>query len=310
MGGRNYRLAHLLLLICLALAACAAGEEGGLPLLSGEAGAGEEPPAEVEAEREEEVDLQAVESAASERPVIVGALGAENVDVLVSYLSTGYDIYNGEGEEIGEVEDFLIHIPTGAVLYLLVEHGGYMGIGDTDIPIPLSALAWHGEEQLVLQAPVEYLEGLSDVPNDWPQGEGEDWDEQIRSFWAELGVELIPEAGDVEEVQRYSELFTTAAPGEESGGVIADLVIDLTHGRVKYVLLDFGEQVLRVVPWGAVAAVTEFLVFDPDLDAEQLIAAPRVPTDLPALHTEAAWDDEIATFWAEAGFPIEESEED
>ncbi len=53
-----------------------------------------------------------------------------------------------------------------------------------------------------------------------------------------------------------------------------------------------------------------FWSLTPDLDAAQLVAAPRVPTDFPHLHTEAAWDAEIATFWAEAGFPVEESEEE
>lgn len=88
--------------------------------------------------------------------------------------------------------------------------------------------------------------------------------------------------------------------------MIADLVIDLTHGRVKYALLEFGEPTWRAVPWGAIAAATDLLVFAPELNAEQLLAAPRVPTDLPALHTDPTWDDEIALFWAEAGFPIEE----
>ena len=62
-----------------------------------------------------------------------------------SYLQAvdGTDIRNTNGDKIGEVEEVLIDadgLPAG----FLVEIGGFLGIGERDVAIPLNALEWNG----------------------------------------------------------------------------------------------------------------------------------------------------------------------
>ena len=51
------------------------------------------------------------------------------------------DIYNADGEMIGEVDDVLM-TPEGEVVAVSADIGGFLGIGDRDVVIPLDRLTF------------------------------------------------------------------------------------------------------------------------------------------------------------------------
>jgi len=53
-----------------------------------------------------------------------------------------YDVVNGEGEDLGQVQDFMIDMTTGQVAYAVVAFGGTMGLTDKWIAMPFDALCW------------------------------------------------------------------------------------------------------------------------------------------------------------------------
>ena len=62
-----------------------------------------------------------------------------------TYLQTveDMDVRNADGEKIGEVEEILIDaegVPAG----FLLEIGGFLDLGDSDVSVPLEALTWTG----------------------------------------------------------------------------------------------------------------------------------------------------------------------
>lgn len=53
-----------------------------------------------------------------------------------------YDVVNGAGEDLGQVQEFMIDMTTGRVAYVVVAFGGTLGFSDKWIAMPFEALCW------------------------------------------------------------------------------------------------------------------------------------------------------------------------
>lgn len=55
---------------------------------------------------------------------------------------TGTDVYNTDGERIGEVDDIMIDKITGRAIYAVMSFGGFLGLGEKYHPLPWSTLKY------------------------------------------------------------------------------------------------------------------------------------------------------------------------
>jgi len=53
----------------------------------------------------------------------------------------GSKVINMKGDSIGKIEDLVVDIDTGRILYAVLESGGFLGIGNNLLPVPWDALA-------------------------------------------------------------------------------------------------------------------------------------------------------------------------
>ena len=53
----------------------------------------------------------------------------------------GSKVINVKGETLGKIEDLVIDIDTGRIVYAVLESGGFLGIGDKLFPVPWESLA-------------------------------------------------------------------------------------------------------------------------------------------------------------------------
>ena len=72
----------------------------------------------------------------------------------------GKAVYNSSGEKIGEVEDLII-TPEKAVSYAIVGTGGFLGMAQHDVAIPVGQLKLEGDK---LMLPGATKEGLKALP--------------------------------------------------------------------------------------------------------------------------------------------------
>ena len=96
-------------------------------------------------------------------------------------------------------------------------------------------------------------------------------------------------------------------------GNVDNLVVELSQGRAKYVLLSFDEglagEEVRAVPFSAfdvsAAADGEF-VLEPAIDLDTLAATPSIGSDSFAdvIIFNEAWDNDLDLFWEELGYPV------
>jgi sporulation protein YlmC with PRC-barrel domain len=242
----------------------------------------------------------------------IGIEGATENLIRASWL-LDYDFENIDGGVSGEIEDLLIDTATGRILFATLEYGGFLDIGDTELPVPLSAFTWGPEGNLVLNIGEEQLQQFPDLGDDWPDLTNPAWDDEINNFWSGAGIQPdqdIAEASTT--IRRLSELINYPVADMGFGmGAVQDMLIALNEGRVKYLLLTHPEGAALnnewlVVPFGAFDAAnlgTEFN-YASGIDQSMLEQAPRLTEDqfdeTGAIGTDL--DDDWDTFWGDAGF--------
>jgi sporulation protein YlmC with PRC-barrel domain len=145
-----------------------------------------------------------------------------------------FDVFSAEtDEQIGSVEDIVLDFDQEQVDYILVEVGGFLGIGSKTVAIPYDRLelqlAGEGEADdetaFIVQATEEELERAPEFDPDLLPELGEpavDWDADIESFWVG-GVTTTEETPVATEVGTEEPVATEAVTEEPGAAVEAEL---------------------------------------------------------------------------------------
>ena len=78
--------------------------------------------------------------------------------VLSSSSINGTNVYNSQGESLGEIKDLMINTSNGMISYAVLSFGGFMGLGDKYFAIPWESFSIDtAEERFVLNIYKEKL---------------------------------------------------------------------------------------------------------------------------------------------------------
>lgn len=82
----------------------------------------------------------------------------------------GDEVYNDQGEHLGEIKEFMIDTASGDIAYAVLSFGGFLGMGDKLFAIPWEALNIDMDRRRIILNVDK--EALKDAPgfdkNDWP----------------------------------------------------------------------------------------------------------------------------------------------
>ncbi|MGE5652041.1 PRC-barrel domain-containing protein [Noviherbaspirillum sp. UKPF54] len=97
----------------------------------------------------------------------------------------GDDVINAQGDNLGEIKDIMLDVPSGRIAYAVLSFGGVMGIGDKLFAIPWSALTLDADRHcFVLNVDKEQLKNAPGFDKDhWPAMADRTWGEQIHSYY-------------------------------------------------------------------------------------------------------------------------------
>jgi len=96
-----------------------------------------------------------------------------------------YDVVNKKGDDMGQVQTFVVDMREGLIAFALVSFGGFLGITDKWFAIPWAALKWHPDTlKFVLDMPEEVLKQA-------PGMNKEKWLEEIDRWQEEKDLELL-----------------------------------------------------------------------------------------------------------------------
>lgn len=101
----------------------------------------------------------------------------------------GAKISNQEGTKVGQIQDLIVDLKSGQVIYAIISLDDEMGIDDKYFPIPVKALKENPErEEIVLDIEESQLETApSYTKQEWPR----EYDEEfINSVYSHYGYHL------------------------------------------------------------------------------------------------------------------------
>jgi sporulation protein YlmC with PRC-barrel domain len=146
-----------------------------------------------------------------------------------------YDVWNQNGEQVGDVEDMILDLDNSRISYVIVGTGGFLGIGEKEVLVPWNSLQVHPETGDVVGAPEnafilladqETLENapdvdINDVMPDWGTP-ANNWDADIRNFW-ETGVLPTSTNTPAADATAVPEMTATVNPGTTDQGQAMEL---------------------------------------------------------------------------------------
>ncbi len=99
----------------------------------------------------------------------------------------GMPVKSKQNEDLGEVQDLIIN-ESGRIQYMVLSHGGILGVGKNRIPIPFNDATVDSEKNVVLLDKI-HKQMLSEAPefteDDWKNVGDSRFDQKIRGFYGE-----------------------------------------------------------------------------------------------------------------------------
>lgn len=97
----------------------------------------------------------------------------------------GNDVYNADGEDLGDIKEIMLDMRTGQVSYAVLSFGGFLGMGDKLFAVPWEALKLDTDNQrFVLQVDKDRLKTAPGFNKDqWPDMADAKWEHGIRSYY-------------------------------------------------------------------------------------------------------------------------------
>ncbi len=99
----------------------------------------------------------------------------------------GMTVKSKQNEDLGEIQDLIIN-ESGRIQYMVLSHGGILGVGDDRIPIPFNDAKIDSENKVVTLNKVD-KQMLSNAPkfteDDWNRVGDSRFDQKIRGYYGE-----------------------------------------------------------------------------------------------------------------------------
>ena len=97
----------------------------------------------------------------------------------------GNDVYNKDGEPLGDIKEFMIDMASGKVAYAVLSFGGLLGMGDKLFAVPWAALALDtANKRFTLNVPKEVLKDAPGFDKSrWTSMSDHTWARGVHKFY-------------------------------------------------------------------------------------------------------------------------------
>jgi sporulation protein YlmC with PRC-barrel domain len=105
--------------------------------------------------------------------------------VLAASTLTGDSVRNSAGDDLGTIDEIMIHIPSGRVAYAVLSFGGILGMGSKLFAVPWSALTVDEDKHcFVLNLDKKALEKAPGFDKDnWPDMADTTWASEVFTYY-------------------------------------------------------------------------------------------------------------------------------
>ncbi|MDP1692048.1 MAG: PRC-barrel domain-containing protein [Burkholderiaceae bacterium] len=97
----------------------------------------------------------------------------------------GNDVYNRDGESLGDIKEFMIDMASGKVAYAVLSFGGLLGMGDKLFAVPWAALKLDtANKRFTLGVPKDVLKDAPGFDKQrWPSMSDKTWASGVHEFY-------------------------------------------------------------------------------------------------------------------------------
>lgn len=97
----------------------------------------------------------------------------------------GNDVYNHEGDDLGDIKEIMLDVRSGKVSYAVLSFGGFLGMGEKLFAVPWNALTLDTKnKRFVLNVEEHRLKDAPGFDKDkWPNMADESWAKDIHLYY-------------------------------------------------------------------------------------------------------------------------------
>jgi sporulation protein YlmC with PRC-barrel domain len=97
----------------------------------------------------------------------------------------GNDVYNKDGQDLGDIKEFMIDMASGKVAYAVLSFGGVLGLGDKLFAVPWAAMTLDTvNKRFTLNVPKDALkEAPGFDKGNWPSMSDKTWASGVHKFY-------------------------------------------------------------------------------------------------------------------------------
>jgi hypothetical protein len=105
--------------------------------------------------------------------------------VLAASTLAGNTVRNSAGDDLGKIDEIMIHIPSGKVAYAVLSFGGFLRMGNKLFAVPWSALKVDEDEKcFILNVDKERLENAPGFDkSNWPDMSNPKWESEVYTYY-------------------------------------------------------------------------------------------------------------------------------
>ena len=106
-------------------------------------------------------------------------------ELMSSSTLLGNDVYNADGEDVGDIKDIMLDMRSGKVSYAVLSFGAFLGMGEKLFAVPWSALELDTENRcFILKVSKDRLKDAPGFDKDhWPNMADQVWQREIRTYY-------------------------------------------------------------------------------------------------------------------------------
>ncbi len=157
----------------------------------------------------------------------------------------GATVENANGDNIGEIKDMMVDTRNERVRYVVLSHGGVLGIGDKLFAYPMSMVETSGRnsDKLVMNVNKEQLDKAPGFDkNKWPDfASNGKYSSEVDKYYGAGSRHDGEQAGPLVRASDLIGKNFDDAKGKDAGE-IEDLIVDSNSGNVEYAIVDFDDS--------------------------------------------------------------------
>jgi sporulation protein YlmC with PRC-barrel domain len=216
----------------------------------------------------------------------------------------GANVENANGDDIGEIKDMMVDARNERVRYVVLSHGGVLGIGDKLFAYPMSMVETKGadSDKLVMNVNKEKLDKAPGFDRDkWPDfASNGKYSGQVDQYYGASARHDGEKAGNLVRASDLIGKNFDDANGKDAGE-IEDLIVDSTSGNVEYAIVDFDDSWAKKTDGKLVAIPLSNITVSGDKNDKLVIQTSPDRIDMSHAFASNDWPDFSNPSWAQQG---------